>query len=515
MLTPDHVQFLQLPNVHMGCADATSSYEDPVNIMPAYWQNNSCSPFEDASASCSLGNMASYALSVQRWADVAAAFSFAKGNNIRVTVKNTGHDYLGRSAGEGSLALWMHNLNDMSFLNYSSSAYNGSAVKAGAGIQFAQVYREASEKKLRVVGGLCPSVGMVGGYVQGGGHGPLASTYGLAADNVLEYEVVTTKGQLLVASIQDNSDLYWALSGGGAGTYGVVLSMTTKAHPDGIVAGASLILNAPAAELEVFWSAVTTWHRHVLALDQTPGFSVNWGVTAKQFVIRQAALTDGDASTMAGLLEPFIRELDGLNLTYTYEITDHPGFYQHYQYYNTAAYTTNATVGSRLIQRSMVEDDTQLQDLMAVVRSITSTTSLAVQVNGEAANVSHARAGNMPGSNAVLPAWRDSLFHMIIAVSFDAAAPDDELQRIQAQLNEWQNQVKAIAPDGGGGAYMNEATYDNPDWKLDYYGANYDSLLAIKKKYDPEFALWSRPSVGSDLVWAVGEDGRLCATGNG
>ena len=66
---------------------------------------------------------------------------------------------------------------------------------------------------------------MVGGYVQGGGHGPLAASYGLAADNTLEFEVVTVDGRHLIASPIQNSDLYWALSGGGAGNYAVVLSL--------------------------------------------------------------------------------------------------------------------------------------------------------------------------------------------------------------------------------------------------------------------------------------------------
>lgn len=229
-------------------------------------------------------------------------------------------------------------------------------------------------------------------------------------------------------------------------------------------------------------------------------------------MIRQAALAGGNASTMANLLGPFIQQLNSLNLTYIYETTDHSGFYDYYQHYNTAEYPTNATVGSRLVQRSVVEDEAQLQDLMAVVRSITQTKSFTVQVNGQAANVSHTRAGNLPGSNALLPAWRDSLFHMIIAVSFDATISENDLLRIQAQLNDWKDQLKAVMP--GGGAYLNEATYDNPDWKRDYYGVNYNDLLAIKKKHDPQFALWSRPSVGSNLVWTIAQDGRLCAKGN-
>ncbi|KAI1081714.1 hypothetical protein F5B20DRAFT_535046 [Whalleya microplaca] len=485
--------------------DGTNYYEDPVHIMSPYWLNNSCSPFTEVNAPCSLGNMASYAVKVQGPADVAAGLKFAKEMNIRVTIKNTGHDYLGRSAGEGSLALWTHNLKDISFFNYSSPAYNGPAAKAGAGIQFSEVYQAAAEHGYRIVGGLCPTVGMVGGYVQGAGHGPLSGTYGLAADNVLEFEVVTTDGQLRIASPYDNPDLYWALSGGGSGNYGVVLSLTTKAHTDGIVAGASLTFNN--TNTEAFWSAVEAWHKHLLVLDQVPGFAVNWGVTQEQFVIRFATLTDSNASALSSALDPFIHELQTLNLAYTFETVDHSTYYEHFQYYTTAAYVTNDVVGSRLVQRSTVQNS--LPDLMATIRSITATTSLSVQVNGETANVSHARAGNAPDSNAVLPAWRDSLYHLMLAVSFDAAAPDDELERIQAQLNEWQDQIKVITP--GGGAYMNEATYDNVDWKVDYYGANYDKLLGIKEKYDPDFTLWAHTSVGSDSYWAVAEDGRLCA----
>lgn len=478
--------------------------------MSAYWQNNTCSPFSEGNATCALGNMAPYAVAVEEWSDVAEAFKFAREKRIRVTVKNTGHDYLGRSSGGGSLALWMHRLNGMSWLNYTSATYSGPAIRAAAGVQFAQVYQEASSRDLRIVGGLCPTVGLSGAYVQGGGHGPLSSTYGLAADNVLEYEVVTTEGKHLVASPTENPDLYWALSGGGGGTYGVVMSVTAKAHLDGMVAGCSLTLNASDPNPAVFWSAVSSWHKHVLIFDQVEGFSVNWGISADQLIIRQAALTGGDATAIARIMEPFIQELNNAGLKYTFETTEHRGFYEYYKHYNAAEYPTNATVGSRLIQRSAIEDDSRLQDLIAVLRSITSENSLAVQVNGQAANVSHARVGNAPGSNAVLPAWRDSLFHMIIAVSFDADATNEELQKIQAELNKWQNQVKAVAPDDGGGAYMNEATYDNPDWKSDYYGVNYDALLGVKEKYDPGFALWSRPSVGSDMVWTVAQDGRLC-----
>ncbi|KAJ2978981.1 hypothetical protein NUW58_g7323 [Xylaria curta] len=202
----------------IGCAKtreqwsiADQYFPDPVNIMSPYWQNNSCSPFTPSNASCALGNLPRYTINVANADDVRAGLRFAQDNNIRLVIKNTGHDYLGRSAGKGALSLWTHNLKSISFADYNSTRYNGPAVKVGAGVQFFELYNVAASKGFRVVGGYCPTVGIAGGYITGGGHGPLGATYGLAADNTLEFEVVTADGRHLVASPTQHSDLYWAL----------------------------------------------------------------------------------------------------------------------------------------------------------------------------------------------------------------------------------------------------------------------------------------------------------------
>jgi len=175
--------------------------------------------------------MAQYAIDVSSASDIATGIKFASENNIRLTVKNTGHDLLGRSSGQGSLALWTHHMKDVTFLkSYSSPKYSGPAAKVGAGVQVHDVYTAASAAGYRLVGGGCPTVGLAGGWLSGGGHGPLTAAYGLGADEALEYEVVTAKGTHLVATPTQNSDLYWALSGGGAGNYAVIVSLTLKAH---------------------------------------------------------------------------------------------------------------------------------------------------------------------------------------------------------------------------------------------------------------------------------------------
>ena len=86
----------------------------------------------------------------------------------------------------------------------------------------------------------CPSVGLAGGFTQADGHSTLSSQYGLGADWVFEWKVVTATADHVIATRSKNADLYWALSGGGPGTCGVVISMTVRAHQDGAVGGASL-----------------------------------------------------------------------------------------------------------------------------------------------------------------------------------------------------------------------------------------------------------------------------------
>jgi FAD/FMN-containing dehydrogenase len=87
-----------------------------------------------------------------------------------------------------------------------------SAITAGAGNQFADLYTYAAQNDILIVGGSEPSVGL-GGWLTGGGHSPVGAMYGLGVDNVLEMEVVTPTGRLVVANAYHNADLFWAMKG--------------------------------------------------------------------------------------------------------------------------------------------------------------------------------------------------------------------------------------------------------------------------------------------------------------
>lgn len=121
---------------------------------------------------------------------------------------------------------------------------------------YSEVLAAAKDHGLVVVTGECPTVGLAGGYTQGGGHSALSTSFGLAADNTLQFEVITVDGELINASSSKNPDLYWALSGGGGGNYGVVYSMTVQAHPDAYIGGALIEISSTGFSNDTYYSGV-------------------------------------------------------------------------------------------------------------------------------------------------------------------------------------------------------------------------------------------------------------------
>ncbi|KAF4986969.1 hypothetical protein F66182_16787, partial [Fusarium sp. NRRL 66182] len=170
--------------------------EDPTSIMWPLFQGRTCLPTSyNITGTCTLGGYPSYAVNASNVAQIQLAVNFARNLNLRLVVKNTGHDFNGKSSGAGALSIWTHHLKSLSYIpEYSDSTYSGPAVKMGAGIQAYEVYEFANAYGISVVGGEGKTVGVAGGYFLGGGHSPLGSVYGLAADQVVAMEVVLPNG---------------------------------------------------------------------------------------------------------------------------------------------------------------------------------------------------------------------------------------------------------------------------------------------------------------------------------
>ena len=166
-----------------------------------------------------------YAVAARSASDVAAAVNFARQNNLRLVVKGGGHSYQGTSNAPDSLLIWTRHMNDItmhpSFVPQGCEGKIAAqpAVTLGAGTIWMNAYQAVTTQGGKYVqGGGCTTVG-VAGLVQSGGFGSYSMRYGTAAANLLEAEVVTADGQIRIANACNNSDLFFALKGGG-GNFG-------------------------------------------------------------------------------------------------------------------------------------------------------------------------------------------------------------------------------------------------------------------------------------------------------
>lgn len=127
-------------------------------MWPLYEGKTCLAGTETASlANCTQGGYSLYSVNVSNVAQIQLAVNFARSLNLRLVVKNTGHDYNGRSTGYGALSLWTHHLKDIRFISkYETRDYTGPAFKVGAGVQGFELYEAAESQGVTIVSGICP-----------------------------------------------------------------------------------------------------------------------------------------------------------------------------------------------------------------------------------------------------------------------------------------------------------------------------------------------------------------------
>jgi FAD/FMN-containing dehydrogenase len=163
--------------------------------------------------------------------DVARTLDFAQAHNLPLAVRGGGHSRLGYGMCDGGVVI---DLSGMKRVEVDTSR-RVARVEAGALVRDLD---EATQRfGLATTSGGCPTVG-VAGLTLGGGEGRLMEKYGAACDNLLSAQVVTVDGRQVVASLESNPDLFWAIRGGG-GNFGVVTALEYQLHPVGkVVSGA-------------------------------------------------------------------------------------------------------------------------------------------------------------------------------------------------------------------------------------------------------------------------------------
>lgn len=405
----------------------------------------------------------------------------------------------------------------MAFIpSYRSDYYKGPAIKIGAGVQIAEAVKFAAEKGYRVVVGSCPTVGVAGGYAQGGGYGLLASLYGLGADNVLEWEVVTIDGKLVKATPKNEySDLYWALSGGGAGTYGIVVSMTARLFEDGLVSSANFFFaTAFTGSEEAYWNAVGIFHNHLPALVDQEGIVLSYSISKDTFILYTITAPNRTASEVVDILSPLTLELEtvGLGLQTmafsTSESATYSSYYEGSLEPILAVSPISPVAGDHFISRDNIASDPA-----GVIKGFQDATASGnFTLACVALNVNESHIVQPVANNSVSPAWRNALATCIIGSVWSWGQPWDLVLEQQKQLEQSiLPAFEAAAPDAG--AYANEANFAQTHWKTAFYGTNYQTLKEIKAKYDPRGVLYGITSVGSE-DWKEDGDSRLCRVGH-
>ncbi|OBR14659.1 ent-kaurene oxidase [Colletotrichum higginsianum IMI 349063] len=440
------------------------------------------------SGQCNQGTLSERYITVAGAKDVQAALGFARRTGVTLSVKATGHDYAGRSSRKGSLALWTRKLDSLdyapSFTPLGSSAPPVQALTIGAGVNLGEVYAFADRHNVTFVGGSSGTVTAAGGYTLFGGHGVLTPLYGMGADRVLEFRIVTPDGEFRTANEATNPDLFWALRGGGGAAFGVVLDATFKVEPAMPLTLSLMRFDATATNTGPFLS---------LLMNRSAAWAEEgWGGPM-------------DASTLA-LLTPTL-DLDVANRSMepvaayvtaqggTVVLERHPSFYSFYTKYVAASSSTGAGTATFATFRVLPKRLHRSEEGRAAVAS-TFQAMMAAGLKPYVFQTAPSSYAHTPGSNAVHPAWRDSYWLVGTSLSWESnGAGLEERVRAAALLQEVSGNLTALAPEGS--MYPNEADPWTEDWRREFWGEeNYEKLLQIKRKYDPDGLLSCWKCVG-------------------
>ena len=470
-------------------------------------------------------------------ADIAAAVRFARAHNLRLVVRGGGHSYLGTSNAPDSLMIWTRPMRTVTvhdaFTPKGSAAAPRPAVSLGAGAIWFDAYQAVTGGAGRYVqGGGCTTVG-VAGLVQGGGFGSFSKAHGTVAASLLEAEIVTADGQIRTVNTAREPDLFWALKGGGGGTFGVISRVTLATHDLPETFGAvQLAIKARSDEayrrliarfVDLYATSLCNpnWGEQVRAGpdNRLVVSMVFQGLTAKQAravwqpLIDFANAAGDDYQGQKGLIalelparhfwdEDFLRRNAPTVTTADARPEAKPG-----AFWWTGDGDQVGVVWDAYSSAWMPKDLLKSQNQPRLVDAWFAASrhhSVSFHFNkGLAGAPEEALAASR--ETATNPDAVDAFALVIIADASaspytgfhpDPAAAHARADRVQAAMTA----MRAAAPDTG--AYVNECDYFQKDWQKAFWGPNYARLARIKRRYDPDGLFFVHHGVGSE-AWSA------------
>ncbi|KAH6611686.1 hypothetical protein C7974DRAFT_381622 [Boeremia exigua] len=475
------------------------------NVVPAIKNTDKWGPLPD------------YRLQAKSIEDVQAAVRFTKQHDIRLTVLTTGHDQQARSDAGSGLIIDLSFFQGAKVLQSYTPTPEGqpfvgittkvNKIKPLEGVQAAVSFGPAvaglplnyvvAESGLFTVSGGAATVAVAGGWGQNGGYGPMTSQYGLGVDQWLEALVVTPDGELRVANSGTNTDLFWAIRGGGGGTFGVVVQATWKAYPTVPITGYNWYINGTFNASSLKSGITPVSHAVQYLMGQFEDLQAN-NVSGTFYVrpdnIHGFAIHPGNGSGIAAanaIWEPILSHMQSLPGMTPFQTR--PFAFDGYKSFFDGTYgplVLQPTTPEHRRARGVIPYDSHLlaaehlnsPDLLDALKSTGGGMGLMLHSPGMKQGDGSATSNT--------PAWRRAVA-LVIANKSNATSADG---------------LRALAPDMG--TYINEGSVNEPDYTQSFWGSNYARLSAIKRDIDPDMLLWVSPGINANYMHVV--NGRVC-----
>ncbi len=512
------------------CAQALKNIHNPYLI-----ENNPGDTQSQGMLNAWMNHTSTYAVEAENSQDVAAAVNFAREHHLRVVIKGTGHDYLGRSNAADSLLIWTHKMRDITFDKAfiptgCEDKQSVQALTVGAGTRWLEAYHVATNQNNRYVqGGGCATVGAAGGFTQGGGFGSFSKNFGTGAAGIVQAEIVTADGKTLIANRCQNQDLFWAIKGGGGSTFGIVTQLTLKTHPMPKTFGVykATIKAANDQAFKELIAEFISFYRGNLNNDHwgeqisfNSDNSLSLFLTFKDLSDTQAKYTFSplrnwlNKNKGAYILDESITTLpankmwDEAFLLKTMPsliiVNKDAGNNNQFWWTPNSREVSNYwyTYQSWWLPIHFFEDN-QKAKLADVIFKSSRLTSTTLHINKGLSGAPDSVKKEV-GKTATNPAVLEAAALVIMAAGNNQVYPD--IKGKEPDYNKAKNSVdniskaislfKQLAPTAG--SYVNETDYFLKDWQQALWGDNYAKLLRIKKQYDPEGLFYCHHCVGSE-----------------
>ncbi|KAG7422255.1 FAD-linked oxidoreductase ZEB1 [Fusarium oxysporum f. sp. rapae] len=410
--------------------------------------------------------------------------------------------------GNSSLSIWTHNLTSIELrddfnLTCPNAADTHSprmAATIGAGVQDGEMYEALAAQNALAVGGTSSDVGVIG-WATGGGHGFATGKYGQGPDNILQAEIVTPAGKVLIANQCQNQDLYWAICGGGGGTFGVITKLTVKAYPapELVIGGFGIKAKNQTSEAE-FYKVIADAHPLFPEI-QDAGVHGYYTVTgppeAEALTFSGSFIGFGISNkTYDNALASSIEMLEAPNGTVTWSLNKLPvSTWQE-------LLKILPDIGTTVMEKT--------EEFEAVYKKIGPTKEAPLNGLPNLSISGTLTISPKPVNNSLHPSWRSATVHLIIGQSWTDPTNETQVRDIVHDMTN--RKLKSLRElDLAQGAYLNEGNSIEPDWQWSFWELNYARLREIKERYDPEGLLWYPQCVGSE-DWVQRQDGRLYRT---